>query len=266
MARSVALKSAIFLVLAALAFLRLLQIIMVSPATGEYKGPSELAPDPKQESSKVKLCPMPAYVSPEAFRDYEKQKQYECKELQYFGVGDGSKGVCTDPVFSLDKNDCKVLSFGISIDWTFDEAFGVYGCKVYSFDPTIGKGDHQHAPNVQFFNLGISNKTENVKIRGRFCKLDTYGNILKRLDLLDSVIDYLKMDVELAELRFFDDIFTNTPHLLLNIKQIGMETHYGGKGLRERFWDYYHRLACNGFKVMDARQYSGRTEIVWGRP
>ncbi|XP_064088391.1 uncharacterized protein LOC135202865 [Macrobrachium nipponense] len=174
MSRSAVLKSGIgALALVGVAtfvfFQRPLQITLLSPSPEVNKGSS----DSKRESSQVKLCPMPAYVSPEAFLAYEKQKQYECKKLEYFGVGDGSKGVCKDPVFSLDKNNCKVLSFGISKDWTFDDAFGVFGCKVYSFDPTIGKEDHQHAPNVQFFNLGISNKAETAR------KLDTYENILR---------------------------------------------------------------------------------------
>ncbi|XP_064082006.1 probable methyltransferase-like protein 24 [Macrobrachium nipponense] len=222
--------------------------------------------DPKQEGTQVTPCPIPAYVSPEAFLQYEKQEQYKCENLIYFGLGDGSKGVCLDPVFGLDDKNCNVLSFGISKDWTFDDYFGIFGCKVYSFDPTIGQEDHQHAPNIRFLNVGISNQTETVTVGGTSCQLDTYENILKRLGLLDTVIDYLKMDVETAEMKFFEDVFTNTPHLLANIRQIGMETHYGRPGLRELFWDYYHRLACHGFKVMNARQYDGRTEMVWGRP
>ncbi|XP_066951867.1 uncharacterized protein [Macrobrachium rosenbergii] len=245
---------------------RPLQTKVLTSATEEEESSSGLPPNPRQESAQGKPCPIPAYEGSKAFLEYEKQNQYKCETLIYFGLGDGSKAVCLDPVFRLDERNCSVLSFGINNDWTFDEYFGVFGCKVYSFDPTIGEEDHQHKPNIRFLNLGISNQTEIVTMRGRSCKLDTYENILKRLGLLDTVIDYLKMDVETSEMKFFDDVFTNTPHLLANIKQIGMETHYGRPGLRELFWDYYHRLACYGFKVMSARQYDGRTEIVWGHP
>ncbi|XP_066951302.1 uncharacterized protein [Macrobrachium rosenbergii] len=261
MFRPVILKSALCLVviLVVASRLRPLQTMVLTDTAEEQQGEKELLPDPKS-------CITPPFVSLEEFLRYERKKQYECEKLVYFGVGDGSKGVCMDPNFILNKNNCTVLSFGIKDDWSFDDAFGTYGCKVYSFDPSIGKKDHQHAPNVKFFNLGISNQTETAPIRRRSCRLDTYKNILRRLGLQDSVIDYLKMDVERSELKFFDNVFTKTPHLLANIKQIGMETHYDVKGYTELFWDHYHRLACYGFKVMDARQYNERTEIVWGRP
>ncbi|XP_064082511.1 uncharacterized protein LOC135198651 [Macrobrachium nipponense] len=263
MFRPVVLKSALCLLVVVVVTSRLrhLQALLVTgTAEEQVEEEIKLVPDPT-------TCVTPPYVSFEKFLQYETQKQYECQKLVYFGVGDGSKGVCMDPDFLLDKNNCTVLSFGIKDDWTFDDSFGAYGCKVYSFDPSIGKSDHQHAPNVKFFNLGISNQTETAPIRRRSCRLETYEKILKRIGLLDSVIDYLKMDVERSELKFFYDIFTNTPHLLANIKQIGMETHYDVKGYKELFWDYYHRLACHGFKLMDARQFKDeRTEIVWGRP
>ncbi|XP_068207676.1 probable methyltransferase-like protein 24 [Palaemon carinicauda] len=270
MALSMASKRALLLValfsIAAFGLWRPFPVYMIQPETRIVKEIIETHQEPREECLTLLPCPVPTLVSNAAFAEYERQKQYPCMKFEYFGIGDGGKGVCLDSVFNLNKDDCHVLSFGISKDWTFDEAFGKFGCKVVSFDPTIKKEDHQHSENVRFLNLGISNKNESRNSEGWTINLDTYENILKRIGLLDSVIDYLKIDVERAELKFFEDVFANTPHLLKNVKQIGMETHYGGKGVRERFWSYYHLLACIGFKIVDARQYGGRTEIVWVRP
>ena len=31
-----------------------------------------------------------------------------------------------------------------------------YGCTVSAFDPSMGKGDHNHSAGVMFYNLGLS--------------------------------------------------------------------------------------------------------------
>lgn len=78
---------------------------------------------------------------------------------------------------------------------------------------------------MSFFLLSYVNKS---KIR---CpQVDRYINILRRLGHENTTIDYLKMDVEGAELQFFEDVFNKTPQVLRNIKQIGMEFHPGKSG------------------------------------
>ena len=65
--------------------------------------------------------------------------------------------------------------------------------------------------------------------------VDRYENLLARAGLHGRVVDYLKLDVELSELEFFQDMFFNTPHLLAGVKQIAMEVHHdveGGKQAR----------------------------------
>ena len=64
-----------------------------------------------------------------------------------------------------------------------------------------------------------------IKFFVLYFQLDRYESILKKLNLLEETIDYLKMDVEGAEIDFFYDLFKNSPHLIKNIKQIGMEIH-----------------------------------------
>ena len=42
-------------------------------------------------------------------------------------------------------------------DFSFDEKMADYGCKVFAFDPSMGKEDYNHSAGVMFYNLGLSN-------------------------------------------------------------------------------------------------------------
>ncbi|KAK7082348.1 hypothetical protein SK128_005403 [Halocaridina rubra] len=184
----------------------------------------------------------------------------------------GEKWICLDRRLDMKPNNCTMLSFGIGADWTFDDEIDkLFGCKVYAFDPTIGKPNHNRSDNIMFFNLGIGAPRKNG--RGT---VDSYQNILKLLKLENSVIDYLKIDVEGAEYPFFEDVLNTTPNLLKNVKQIGMEIHLSGNA--ERAWKYVQKLDCLGFKIMSynfnpvyavpvykGRQIQDLLEIVWIR-
>lgn len=63
--------------------------------------------------------------------------------------------------------------------------------------------------------------------------VDRYENLLQRAGVEDRVIDYLKIDIELSELEFFQDIFFNTPHLLADVKQIAIDVHHDDEGGEE---------------------------------
>ncbi|XP_068246317.1 uncharacterized protein [Palaemon carinicauda] len=234
------------------------------------------------------LCVIPPLENRNQFTEHFRKKDYNCKSRRDFGVASGGKVVCMDNEMHLEPNDCRVLSFGINNEWSFDDSFAKFGCKVYSFDPTMGKQDHQRSKNVQFFNLGISNITGQRRVgMGRhfgYFDVDRYGHILERIGLTDKTIDYLKLDVELSELDFFQDVFTNTPHLLKNIRQLAVELHHGhrGEGLNKKkrhseiealsskstlpvFWKYAHQLKCYGFKIFHSLRTGPWTEVVWVR-
>ncbi|XP_066951848.1 uncharacterized protein [Macrobrachium rosenbergii] len=266
---------------------RFTTILFVNKNVIEIRRGSHLFfPDPGAEHRVT--CHIPGLENRKQFYQYFTEKEYNCENLRWFGSRDGRKAVCMDMEFYLVPQDCHVLSFGINNEWSFDDKFGAMGCKVYSFDPTMGKADHQRSQNVQFFRLGISNIKGQRKVgmgsRFDFFEVDRYVNILERLGLTNTTIDYLKLDVELSELEFFQDIFRNTPHLLNNIKQIAVELHHGyhGKGLNKTedktddssdmsptstyqiFWQYFHELRCHGFKLFHARRNGRWTEAVWG--
>lgn len=50
---------------------------------------------------------------------------------------DGQKAVCLDDGVRPNPESCLVYSFGNNAEWSFDEQIESYGCKVYTFDPSV---------------------------------------------------------------------------------------------------------------------------------
>ncbi|XP_047489773.1 uncharacterized protein LOC125039624 [Penaeus chinensis] len=195
---------------------------------------------------------------------------------------DGAKLMCLDERFGIQAGKCVVLSFGVNNEWSFEDDAEKLGCKVYAFDPTMGMGDHQRTPSIQFFKLGISDVEGEKKIGMNpvatdfnFHKpfpVDRYENIVRRLGLEGRVIDYVKMDIELAELDVLRDLLDNSPRLLRNINQLAIEIHddyrigdFGPNSTVRKFWPFFHRLRCHGFSIMMSQANALWWEVVWGR-
>ncbi|XP_047485377.1 uncharacterized protein LOC125036644 [Penaeus chinensis] len=199
-----------------------------------------------------KTCRLRTSADPEEIYKYMKTTTVKC-EMPVMAGGTAKtakpyimneKWVCLDARYNIVPGKCTVYSFGIDSDWSFDDDMDKrFNCKVYSFDHTIEREDHQRSSNIKFYATGISSaKHENV---------DRYINILKRLGHENTTIDYLKMDVEGAELQFFEDVFTKTPQVLRNIKQIGMEVHPSRiKNRQKLYLKYVQLLECFGFKLI----------------
>ncbi|KAL7642978.1 UNVERIFIED_CONTAM: hypothetical protein RMT77_006267 [Armadillidium vulgare] len=249
----------------------------------------------QSEEDDYNECEIPPLTDLEDFFDYGKREKYQCENLKEIGgnkrINDGSKFVCLDEKFQIVRNDCIVLSFGISYEWSFDDGMYNLGCTVYAFDPTMGTDDFDRKPKMHFYNLGLSNFKGMKKLtkgKTKF-KVDRYENILLKLNLTEKKIDYLKIDIEGSEMDFFDDVLTNSSHLLKNVKQIGVEIHSGRipkgvineetikNGIFYRLWREMHQLECNNFQLLHYEQnrvkgnhfkFRNRTEstcyeIVW---
>ncbi|KAG7178044.1 methyltransferase-like protein 24 isoform X1 [Homarus americanus] len=237
-----------------------------------------------------KPCHIEALGSDQQFYKYFRKLEYKCENLMEFGARPNkkwlSKFVCLDQPFGIRRDNCTVISFGINYEWEFEDDMDNYGCVVHAFDPTMRQLDHKRSERTTFHRLGISNikGKRNVGMGNDFSYLevDRYENILRSLDLLNTRIDYLKLDVELSELEFLQDVLRNSPRLLQNIGQIGMEVHHGykGEGLDEKpprvgslsptstfplFWSYFQELRCHGFKLIHARPNVPWHEVVWAR-
>ncbi|XP_071537121.1 uncharacterized protein [Panulirus ornatus] len=184
-------------------------------------------------------CPIPPLTSISQYNDYLNTAQTHCHNWAQMGgwlsaPGDGMKYVCLDERFNIRPGNCVVLSFGVNNEWSFEDDMDKFGCKSFP--------------------------------------VDRYENIIERLGLSGHVIDYVKLDVELSELDFLQDIVNNSPHLLHNIKQLAIEIHHDlvkGKldptSTLQIFWPYFHRLHCHGFNIILSRFAGFWREIVWAR-
>lgn len=137
---------------------------------------------------------------------------------------DGQKAVCMDRSVAPRPMNCLVYSFGINNEWSFDEAMEDYGCQVLAFDPSMNVDDHDHSAGIHFYNIGIGgaddfNEERNWTIRA----LSTIYTTLASARHGRVPIDYLKMDVEIAEIYALPQIIESK--MLDNVRQMGVEIH-----------------------------------------
>lgn len=231
------------------------------------------------------------------FFSYVENPNKTCNHSKIFGGSrskyknipfvDGDKVVCMDAEFNISPHQCLVYSFGINNDWAFDDAMARYGCQIYSFDPTMNVKSHKRSDKISFYNIGISDKDEFVIMKKKMRELKRFTSIMALLGHQqdDVVIDYLKMDVEGAEVSFLEDVLQNSPDVLKRIKQIGMEIHVGKYTIeREDIFRINYRLFKQleslGFRLFSSkwnplpfnkyfleevgRNVNGYYELVWG--
>ena len=154
--------------------------------------------------------------------------QMLCRQnIRLGNIQDGGWNVCNDPKYRP-KPPCNIYSFGIDNDFSFDEAASeIYGCTVYSFDPSMNKPSHKHSERVWFFNVGIAEKDYT---NGNGWKLRTLGSIKEMLNHTGQKIDILKMDVESAEWGFLNQVFST--NILKSIGQLYLEFHFANSNER----------------------------------
>ena len=158
---------------------------------------------------------------------------------------DGQKAVCLDPEVRPEVNNCLVYSFGISGDWSFDDDMALYGCKVFSFDPSIGIKPHRHSKSVTFYDIGLGGRDH---INDRNWNIRTLSSAYEILRPVhgNKTIDYLKIDVEESEWEAFPQIISSG--MLEKTRQLTAEFHLPkGKSLQ-----HYRKLAAIVKSIEDA--------------
>ena len=135
---------------------------------------------------------------------------------------DGQKAVCVDFQVEPVSDACIVYSFGISNEWSFDEAMQKYGCYVFAFDPSMNKEDHQHSKRIHFYNLGLASEDASIRNGWNMKTLSSIYTML-RPKHGDMIIDYLKIDIEGDEWHVIDNIIDSG--MLPKIRQMGVEIH-----------------------------------------
>lgn len=147
----------------------------------------------------------------------------------------GQKLVCILPnSLAPPPGSCIVYSFGIFYDWSFDDSMEQYGCQVFSFDPSMSYGDKANRSlGIHFYKIGLGAKDETSK---EGWTIRTLGSIRRMLNHQDTVIDYLKIDIEFHEWAALAQL--TEAGELSKIRQLGVEIHLPGEwsldGNRER--------------------------------
>ena len=137
---------------------------------------------------------------------------------------------------------------GISGDWSFDEDMETYGCKVFSFDPTIGFKPHRHSKSITFFDIGLSGKDYTNENNWN---LRTLSTVYKKLLPMhgDKIIDYLKMDVEKSEWDALPQILRSG--MLNKVRQMTAEFHLSKNSSLQQ----YRKLAAIVKSIEDAGMF-----------
>ncbi|XP_047478679.1 uncharacterized protein LOC125031777 [Penaeus chinensis] len=226
-------------------------------------------------------CNVPALETYSQFVRALKTLETHCSKPKTFGgppkgKPDAKKIICLDERFKIDPQNCSVFSFGINRDFSFEDGMARYGCQVFAYDPTMGVDDHQRSEKVRFFATGISNyngqKLVGMSKSWSMQKVDRFENLVKAVGMEGKVIDVVKLDVELAELDFMQDMLFNSRHVLKNIKQIAMEIHsdlfkkeINQLSSHQVFWPYLNMMRCAGFKLITTRSGGKWREVVWAQ-
>ena len=154
---------------------------------------------------------------------------------------DGAWFVCFDNKIAPIINKCTILSFGINVDYTFDQELNrQYKCQVESFDPFFeanlfsemrSKSDSlKMSPSLvvnanplwRFHRIGVVGP-ELVKNMNQIGWLATFDEILKYTKLENKIIDIVKMDIEGAEYSYLNSL--NIDYLCKYVKQFFIESH-----------------------------------------
>lgn len=147
---------------------------------------------------------------------------------------DAHKAVCLDRAVAPVPDRCLVYSFGINFDWTFDEDMELYGCKVFSFDPSMNILNQTHSVSIEFYKMGLSDRNTWDDHRWPNVPMLTVNSFYELFTPKhgDVIIDYLKLDVEGAE-------WTVVPQLLRTgmldkVRQLSIEFHIPADGTLEK--------------------------------
>lgn len=154
-------------------------------------------------------------------------------KIRMGAVGDGGWEICDDPEWRP-LRPCIVYSFGINNDFTFDDDTArVYGCHVFSFDPSMKQESYNRSSLVSFYKLGIGGQKESVKKSvNNTWELLSFSDIKALLKHEQAVIDVVKMDVERAEWPSLANMIKEKQ--LNNVRQVLVEFHHAPAEERQK--------------------------------
>ncbi|XP_063600547.1 uncharacterized protein LOC134776727 [Penaeus indicus] len=221
-------------------------------------------------------CPIPALQNYSQFYEAVTTIEMGCNKTKMFGRSSSRRNICLDQKYNITKSNCLAFSFGINYDYSFEDSLGRFGCQVFAYDPTMNKKDHQRSSKVRFIATGISNyqgkKVVGMGKKWVARKVDRFENLVKAAGMEGRPIDIVKLDVELSEIDFMQDMLFNSRDVLKNVKQIAMEIHsdmdkhdVSQITSHQVFWPYLQLMRCAGFKIIFSRSGGRWREVVFAQ-
>ncbi|KAL7630710.1 UNVERIFIED_CONTAM: hypothetical protein RMT77_019080 [Armadillidium vulgare] len=169
-----------------------------------------------------------------------KEDGVKCRKIANIGGwscakrADGEKPVCMESLEVYRTNSsCRVYSFGVGNDFSFEQQIGKFGCQVLVFDDDqVQNFVTKVAERVFYFRVRLGPEIRVVDTRYALNSSFNYAFLYRSLDnIMELVgdsggfIDILKMDVEGDEW----DIFSHSickGDILKRTGQIILETHF----------------------------------------
>eukprot|EP01134_Creolimax_fragrantissima_P006414 CFRG6414T1 len=198
---------------------------------------------------------------------------YICNTAEVLGGipnGDGQWTVCFDNWIS----PCRVFSFGIDYDFSFDKDIASRGnCTVDSFDPSMQLPDHKVDENVFYHNLGISasdaDDLTGVRMRDQVVqkwKVKTLKIIMQQLAVQE--LSVLKMDVEGFEWEVLPEILASG--VMAHVDQFVFEVHffsrlYNGKKTVQTWYKHLKALQEAGFVMFRSHENPMSERVSMGK-
>lgn len=153
---------------------------------------------------------------------------------------DGAWFICMDEFLKPEYNNCTVLSFGINLDYSFDqEIYDRFKCRIESFDPfieadlfkNIRSSDPSYYKAYQlkvnekwtFHRIGLVGDVLEEKYANRVGWMASLNTILRIRGLLNKTLDLVKIDIEGNEADVINNL--DMDYACQFIKQLVFETH-----------------------------------------
>ncbi|XP_076456401.1 putative methyltransferase-like protein 24 [Babylonia areolata] len=171
--------------------------------------------------------------------------------------GDGGYETCDDYRYRPIK-PCVVYSFGIRNDFSFDDDIAkLYGCKVYSFDPSMNANTHRRSDNAWYYKIGIGGSKQQIPDKtGTRAQWDikTLSEIKTMLHHDNVTLDVLKIDVEASEWPALEDAIATGE--INRVRQLLIEVHFYQREFRKGL-TIFQKMEAAGFRRFRTHLHPG---------
>jgi FkbM family methyltransferase len=167
-----------------------------------------------------------------------------CKHVEELGKSPDNWALCITDL----PLPCRIFSFGVGFDYSFDLESTNLGCEVWMFDPTPKvikslSSKQMNNRRIHFYPWGLANKTEEVLMKANHwnkkvpsvVQMYSFHDILKMFNA--SAPQIVKVDIEGYEFDVIEDIVSYKA-----VKQLLLELHFGG--IRNN--DFKERIVDDG--------------------